>query len=159
MSREIKFEYGFEKYDKSIIKKVYNLSEIPNISKKCDLWNELPVQYVRQYTGLKDKNGKEIYEGDIIQFDFGKDSKEGVINTEVIFVDGCFMYKGYKAKQVSKGDKWEQKHDYVNSNWWGSDPYPLCGGFYGEGDLKEYKNKESKIEVIGNIYQNPELLK
>lgn len=70
-----------------------------------------------QYTGLKDKNGKEIYEGDIMYV-------AGTGNMVVIFRNGSFVL----------------------------DNKLYC--FYFHEDM------ESDIEnVIGNIYENPELLK
>ena len=85
MQREIKFEYGFESVN-GIIKKVYHLHEIPNIHQKCDVWNILPLKYVRQYTGLKDKNGVEIFEGDICIHTLKSDIK-GIIS----FFEGSFI--------------------------------------------------------------------
>ena len=80
-----------------------------------------------QYTGLKDKNGVGIYEGDIISL-----ANNGEIYGVVIFDDGvefglpCFCIKS------SEGH---------------------CENFFDSGD-------EPRVwfEIIGNIYQNAELL-
>ena len=63
MKRQIKFEYGFESVN-GTVKKVYDLWQIPKIALICDVWNVLPIKYVRQSTGAVDKKGVEIYEGD-----------------------------------------------------------------------------------------------
>jgi len=77
----------------------------------------------QQYTGLKDKNNKDIYEGDIVTFRVleGSDAIEG--KGEVLFVDGMFCFK--------KGVWWATNDRYF---------------------------MQESLEVIGNIFENPELL-
>lgn len=83
---------------------------------------------IGQFTGLHDKNGKEIYEGDV--FDF-----YGIFNV-VIFKDGMFCYDSYRENK-----NFENIVKLCNENF----------------DWEN--NKSSEIEVIGNLYENPELLK
>jgi uncharacterized phage protein (TIGR01671 family) len=78
-----------------------------------------------QFTGLLDKNGKEIYEGDIVKY---FDSYQVYLLATVKFIDSAFVIQ----------------HDGMD------DDYIELADFHLPG---------VSIEVIGNIYQNPELLK
>jgi uncharacterized phage protein (TIGR01671 family) len=85
--------------------------------------NSAATKYeVMQYTGLLDKNGKEIYEGDIVKYTSDDDSEKTVYNCigEVKFGDAEFYIGNYDSL-----------------------PQPCL-------------NK--CIEVIGNIYENQDLL-
>ncbi len=115
--REIKFRA----WDKAN-NRFYNLVEtrVPELNHGDDDG----VIYM-QYTGLKDKNGKEIYEGDILRTDKG-------INAVVYWSNSgaCFMVKYHNI--------WSTKI-----------------GWYIYKNLRMFAPKS---EVIGNIYENPELL-
>lgn len=98
--------------------------DLPNRHLRVDVIPET----VGQYTGLTDKNGKKIFEGDIVQ----RRNKELLLNNifdfKIVFipVKACFT-----AVDISGGNV---------------------------TFISDYINNKYDIEVIGNIYDNPELL-
>ena len=94
-----------------------------------------PEFEVMQFTGLLDKNGKEIFEHDVIQFRYNDKCEElgyGTVNAVVEFERGMFV-----CKQI--GFDYEGKKELPMS-------------------LYEFMQGE-EITIVGNIFENPELLK
>ena len=138
--------YKFRAWDKHS-KKMYSPEEIESIPNRSEefegvicLVNNSQVKHnltgrytrlescveIMQFTGLKDKNNKEIFEGDIVScyswFD-GMDNKPEEKTNIVV----------------------EMKFDTTISEKWGGGP----------DGVRRYED----IEVIGNIFENPELIK
>ena len=126
MSREIKFR-AWLKDDKRMVEiRSIDFHEEGNIItvNYNDIFgfefNENEIELM-QYTGLKDKNGKEIYEGDILLV------ANGSINGDIMF-----------SKRVVKW--FEEKRGYNIHN------------------FDNVYKPTHYYEVIGNVYQHPELL-
>ncbi len=82
---------------------------------------EVKPETIGQYTGLHDKNGKEIYEGDILQID----------------IDRAWII-------------WNEKYCYFQL-------VPI-GDYYFDSDVIGQTLEYTETEIIGNIYENKELL-
>ena len=116
---------GYEKYPKGM----YEVMELNFANETATLWSEkeqtcFEVSFrkieLMQYTGVNDKNGKEIYTGFLVKW--------GLRTYKICFDCGFYM------------------HDLSRIN----PEYPIT---------KEFKNAPDEFEVIGNIYENPEILK
>lgn len=99
-----------------------------------DTWENDFGMPLMQYTGLKDKNGKEIYEGDICKYYDSEPDDSEEFETSRDGYDG-----GWHDVELIGVVEWQNEtagFTVGGTKWW-----------------------SDKIEVIGNIYENKELLK
>lgn len=109
-------------------------NEMSGVFLDGDFYGNIPLM---QFTGLHDNNGVEIYEGDVICF-FDTDNQDaellGKINySGFVEWSDCHLYRYYVRSLISKNN---------------------IRASVAIGDLGDLEN----IRIIGNIYQNPELL-
>lgn len=105
----------------------------------CDEWDINGIDFcdvepntVCQYTGLTDKNGKKIWEGDIIKYHFGE------VYAPVKFGEYQSCFDSTSTCHVGFYVDWDKNHNFRK-------------------DLG-YWIKLVDAEVVGNIFDNPELL-
>ena len=86
MKREYKFRAWDKKYNQRVL---FDLEDLHHWTKVNNFHLD-NYQNIQQYTGLKDKNGKEIYEGDIHGFKTKIDDKTTWCYLPVVFDNGAF---------------------------------------------------------------------
>ena len=108
-------------------------------------WFEVKSETVGQFTGLTDKNGTKIFEGDVLKF---------VGGTCDFFVKSAHGHRHEKGTNFTV--KWFPSGYTLYESKTKNPLYPNCWSNIGNYD---FWNNSRSFEVIGNIYDNKELLK
>jgi len=135
--------------------------------------HDVNILKIMQYTGLKDKNGKELCESDLVNVFFtsseGEHIHDCIYKVSISPLYGItltfvkLLWESYGFNQFTSSTRLTSEYktlgeDYQNQNYdrlavrdtWGENH--MFKNTWKENDYSNY------IEIIGNIYENPELL-
>jgi len=133
--REIKFRFWSPK-----TKCIYADTGLSSLGVNNAIEKANEVGYIfMQYTGLKDKNGKEIYEGDIVRY---------------TYISGFNAEEDYREGADNLGNETQCVGSVEFEN---GEFTPRPDGSYPADGFYAWRTWD--FEVIGNIYENPELLR
>lgn len=117
-------KYIYDRYDNGSLHHLIGWQVTDNDGEKFNDYEDVDPDTVGQYTGLQDKNGKEIWEGDIVMAETNdEDHPMSELPFVIVFSDGAFC--------IAEDEE---------SPWAPIDTF-------------------MDMEVIGNIHDNPDLLK
>lgn len=137
-------EYYGDPWDKHII-----IMSNDDLEDNMMRFEEVIPETVGQYTGLKDWNGKKIFEGDIVS------TRKNGTRTEKL--KGCFGVDSDGYPQKIPGYQGETEYHYTcQIECYAPVEFNPIGGYYLRGTTM-YVNAICN-EVVGNIHDNPALL-
>ena len=110
-----------------------------------EIWYKVDITTICQYTGLTDKNGKKVWENDVLMFHSNKNDLAKACYGEFYVVD---------MGSLEKIDSVIGWHYEVME----TDAISKCEPFNISMPLTNDYIKMCELEVIGNIFDNPELL-
>ena len=143
--REIKFRYRLEHIEtKEVITKIFTIEEIE--AHNWSVWYEnYNVLSRDQYTGLLDKQNNRIYEGDIIDIRDSTIGTEDIVRGEVYWCDNYLEWSIQWLPKQSGADSIRLVRKSIRKN--AKTPESSLGD-----------RRWPQVEIIGNIYENLELL-
>lgn len=127
------WRYGDLLHNEKDFRKFYEILHWVEEPYKCEVIEDT----IGQFTGLKDMNGKYIYEGDIVKWGHTENCHEYPPRISVVKIEPDIRFHCITATE----------HNFGQS-----------GYVFQYGNFA-YKQTEKYLEVIGNIHDNPELLR
>ena len=119
-----------------------------------DRYHEIETNTAGQYTGITDKNGTKIFEGDIVELSFfDKTRRNGelitVKNTKTMVVE--WQDTSFCIRELFRNYRIDSEMNVITE---------IIYDYKGKSKQGVYKSNDTYfVEVIGNVYDNPELLK
>lgn len=134
--------YGDKDKDNKYFDSIQHINEIGQIES-----DYIKSETLSQFTGLYDKNGKEIYDGDIIRFkylDKHEESGFGYCSGVVTFENGCFVVKDPDF------DYGVGCHPMTLREWLTDDPCEIIGNIH---DTKSHLTDIIKADEKDGLYE------